>query len=360
MRSLIVLAGVAFSVFAQGIVIDHTCADLDAIPTVWITAVQNTIQSHYAHTSHGGQLTYGAEFIENANSFYDCEVGYLTLPTAAGAYCVFNGQENGAYIGPESYWQTTAGLNLTRDVLNNNPTIDTSMWCWCGQCSYYTAAQVQEYLDAMTLLEGEYPNITFIYFTGNAQSEGSFGYNRHQRNNQIRDYCAANNKILFDFADLDCWWYNASTTQWEHNTYSYSGSDIPSEHPQYDGNEYAHTTVESCTIKGRAWWWMMSVLAGWNPTGIAQSESGSQQEELSVFLENPVTVPFNISVTAPVSTELSLSVYDTAGRLTADVASGIFAAGVHTFSVDKLSTGVYFISVDDGLGVTCYRAVVVN
>jgi hypothetical protein len=359
MRSLIVLAGAALSVFAQGIVIDHTCTDLDEIPSVWITVVQNTIQSHYAHTSHGGQLTYGVEFIEDTNSFYDCEVGYLTLPTASGAYCVFDGQENGGYVGPEDYWQTSSGLNLTRDVLNNNPSIDTSMWCWCGQCSYYSAAQVQEYLDAMTLLEGEYPDVTFIYFTGNAQEEDSGGYNRYQRNNQIRDYCTANNKVLFDFADLDCWWYNTSTQQWEQHTYNYSGTDVPSEHPQYYGDEYAHTTAESCTVKGSAWWWMMSVLAGWSSTGIAQSGSGSQGE-LSVFIENPVVVPFEISVTTPVSCKLSMSIYDISGRQTADAVSGSIDAGVHTFLVDRLNTGVYFIGVDDGLGFTCYRAVVVN
>jgi hypothetical protein len=362
MRSIcvIVLSGIVFSGFAQGIVIDHTCADLEQIPAVWITAVKNTIQSHYAHTSHGGQLTYGVGFIESANLFYDCEVGYLTLPTTSGAYCVFNGQENGAYVGPESYWQTTAGLNLTRDVLNNNPTIDTSMWCWCGQCSYYTAAQVQEYLDAMTLLEGEYPGITFIYFTGNAQSEGSSGYNRYQRNNQIRAYCAANNKVLFDFADLDCWWYNASTTQWEHNTYSYSGTDIPSEHPHYNGNEYAHTTAESCTVKGRAWWWMMSVLAGWSSTSVSQGNSAGFETGYSVSVVNPVTIPFEVTVTLPTECRLSMDVYDTAGRRTASVANGLFEPGEHTFQVNRLRTGVYFIGVDNGMSFSTCRTVVIN
>ncbi|MCK5786969.1 MAG: T9SS type A sorting domain-containing protein [Candidatus Sabulitectum sp.] len=361
MRFISLLAVFVFAgaTFAQGILIDHTCADLEDIPSIWITAVQNTIQSHYAHTSHGGQLTYGVEFIEDANPFYDCEVGYLTLPTDSGAYCVFDGQETTGYVGPEDYWQTASGLNLTRDVLDNNPTLDTSMWSWCTQCNSYSEAQVQAYLDAMTLLEGEYPDVTFIYLTGNAQGTGSSGYNRFQRNNQIRDYCAVNDKVLFDFADLDCWWYNPSSLQWEHNTYSYSGTNVPSEHPQYYGDEYGHTTAASCTIKGKAWWWMMAVLAGWNSTGI-EMEGADPGISFSVSMENPVTSPFTVSVATSVQSQISLNIYDVAGRHTAEIASGSFQSGEHTFLVDGLTAGVYFIVASDGSSIFSERAVVIN
>ena len=344
---------------AQGIVIDHTCSDLSGIPSVWITAVQNTVQSHYAHTSHGGQLTYGVEFIEDSNYVYDCEVGYLTLPTDPGAYCVFDGQENGDYVGPEDYWQTAAGLNLTRAVLNNNPVIDTSMWCWCGQCSYYSEAEMQEYLDAMTLLEGEYPDVTFIYFTGNAQEEDAGGYNRYQRNNQIRDYCAVNNKVLFDFADLDCWWFNPATSQWEQNTYEYSGTDVPSEHPQYNGDEFGHTTVESCINKGSAWWWMMSVLAGWGTSGVPQVGFDSF-DDYTVLLASPVSDPFELLVDTRVQCDLVMDVYDITGRHTDQISSGSFFAGRHSFLVEGLNPGVYFITVNDRSSISRYRTVVLN
>ncbi len=355
---LIVFVSVC-SAFAQGIVIDHTCADLDEIPQIWIEAVQNSIQSHYAHTSHGAQLTYGVEFIEDSNPVYDCEIGYLTLPAVSGAYCVFEGQETTGYVGPEDYWQTAGGLNLTRAVLDNNPTLDTSMWGWCCQCDYYSEAQVQAYLNAMTMLGSEYPEVTFIYFTGNAQGTGSDGYNRYQRNNQIRDYCAANDEVLFDFADLDCWWYNSSSSQWEQHTYSYAGSEVPSEHPQYYGDEYAHTTVESCTIKGSAWWWMMAVLAGWNATGISQEQENTGVS-YSLSLANPVSVPFTVSVTAPVGCDLSVNIYDAAGRHTAEIACGFFLPGEHIFSVDGLNAGVYFIRINDGHSFTSHRTVVIN
>lgn len=358
MFSLSVLLA-ASTALSQGIVIDHNCTDLDEIPQIWITAVQNTIQSHYAHTSHGGQLTCGAEFIEDDNSFYDCEIGYCSLPSVAGAYCVFDGQESESYISPDLYWESSGGLNLTRDVLNNNPSLDTSMWCWCCQCDYYDQSQVQAYLDAMSLLELEYPDVTFIYFTGNAQGTGSEGYNRYLRNNQIRDYCAANDKVLFDFADIDSWWFNPSTSQWEQNTYNYSGTDVPCEHDMYYGEEYAHTTAESCYNKGVAWWWMMAMLAGWSSSGIAQGEELSESLcELS--LNNPASIPALVSVQLAEMCSVEMKVFDTAGRCATAIDGGMLAAGSHEFILQNLGCGVYLVRLNAGDTFTSHRMVVVN
>jgi len=131
------------------------------------------------------------------------------------------------------------------------------MWCWCCQCDDYSHNDVQEYLDSISVLENEFPNVTFVYMTGNAQATGETGYNRYLRNNQIRNWCEQNHKICFDFADLDSWWYNTSTEQWECATYDYNGENIPMEHAQFHGDEAGHTTYESCEQKGRAVWWLL-------------------------------------------------------------------------------------------------------
>jgi hypothetical protein len=56
----------------------------------------------------------------------------------------------------------------------------------------------------MAALEKEYPEVIFIYIymTGHLEGTGEHG-NLHVRNNQIRDYCRASNKILYDFADIE-------------------------------------------------------------------------------------------------------------------------------------------------------------
>lgn len=274
-RSAAVVAFLTGGLAAQPLVIDHTCENLDLIPPEWIDAVQETMRLHYAHTSHGGQLTTGLERIEDDDPAYDVEIGYCYLPSSPGAFCIFDGQEGETYITPELYWQSDEGMDYTRDVLNDNPSINTSMWCWCTQLDYYSEAEVEAYLDSIAVLESEFPGVTFVRMTGNAQAEGSDGYNRYLRNEQIREYCIANEKVLFDFADLDCWWFDPSTQEWEHHTYDYGGEDVPSEHPEFHGDEAGHTTYESCEQKGRAVWWMMAVLAGWEGIGLEQGSWGS-------------------------------------------------------------------------------------
>ena len=249
--------------YSQGLIIDHICTDLSFIPMEWIDSVQLNKKLHYAHTSHGGQLTTGIQRIENNDPDYSIAIGYSYLPEEPGAFCIFDGQENDTYISPDEYWETAYGMNLTRDVLNNNPTINASMWSWCCQVNGASEGYIQAYLDSITQLENEFPNVTFIYMTGNAQTTGSSGYIRYLRNEQIRQYCIDNNKVLFDFADLDSWWFNPVSYEWEHATYEYSGNNVPMEHPQFNGNQAGHTTYESCEQKGKAVWWMMSELAGW-------------------------------------------------------------------------------------------------
>lgn len=256
------------------LVIDHLCTDIAKIPPNWVIEAQALIKWHYAHTSHGSQLVYGLDTVEAFDPDYDAEIEKSALPVAAGALCVFQGQEDGTYIIPEEYWATAEGMNKTRDVLRNNPSINVSGFAWCTQLSSATEEYVQAYLDSMTLLESEFPNVTFMYMTGNAQSYGA-AENRTLRNRQIRDYCVANNKVLYDFEDLDAWWFNPETHEWEQGTYTdYWGNVWPVQHPQYDGTEVAHTTWESCMQKGKAVWWMTARLAGWDGT-VAGIESAA-------------------------------------------------------------------------------------
>jgi len=242
----------------EGPGVDHNCTVLSSIPQQWIDAVQSDLRLHYAHTSHGEQLIVGMERIEDSNPAYSVAIGYSSLPTEAGALCIFDGQNGETYIGPELFWETPEGINMTRAVLDENPTINVCMWCWCTQLNWYSQEEVQNYLTAMNTLEAEYPGVTFVYMTGNAQAEGEEGYNRFLRNNQIREFCENNNRYLFDFADIDCWYGT------DYHTYNYQDMAIPSEHPHYYGDEAGHTTYSSCENKGVALWWLLAQIAGWN------------------------------------------------------------------------------------------------
>lgn len=325
------------------VVIDHTCAVLEDVPPLWIEEVQEFWPSHYAHTSHGSQLTWGLFFIEDDDDFYAYATGSSYLPSMTGAWCIFDGQETASYITPDLYWQTAAGMDMTRAVLDNNPEIRTSMWSWCSQTDYYSEAEVQAYLDSMSVLESEYPDVTFVYLTGNAQATGSSGHNRWLRNNQIRDYCITGGRVLYDFADLDCWWWNPTTSVWEQHTYDYGGTSIPAEHPQFYGDEYGHTTAESCRQKGEALWYMMAVIAGWQGTGLeepVQDPSGT-----SLGVENPCRGSAAVWCTLTSPGPIEVGIYSSDGRLVRTLWSGNMNAGTSSLETGELEPGLYFVAM---------------
>jgi hypothetical protein len=184
------------------LIFNHHCTDISKIPEKWIQQAKEQFRIHFAHTSHGEQIVTGLQRISSASLSND-------LYKFVTAYCQVPGSQN-------------------------------SLRMMDGQ-----------YMDAISEIEAQFPDVTFIYMTGNAQSEEQ---NRVSRNNQIREYCQNNNKILFDFADLDCW-YNGE---------QHTVNGIPMEHPHYYGDEAGHTTYESCENKAKAFWWMLARVAGWD------------------------------------------------------------------------------------------------
>lgn len=280
------------SYWPGGLVIDHTCTDLSSIPTEWIDAAQENVRVHYAHTSHGSQITTGLNRIEIADSTYSQAQGSRTLPTEEGALCIYDGNGEHSYITPELYWSTTDGLDITQATIDANPKFNVSLWSWCCQLTHYSEEETQAYLDAMTDLEESNPNLFFVYMTNNAQATGAEGYNRWLRNEQIRQYCLENDKILFDFADLDCW------SNGENSSYEYTSEevtyDIPVEHPDFNGNEAGHTTYSSCEQKGRAFWWLMAMLAGWNSPPTTSTSSTTSTTASTVTNSETTTTSTNI------------------------------------------------------------------
>lgn len=127
-------------------------------------------------------------------------------------------------------------------------------------------------LNAMSQLEADYPEITFIYMTGHLDGSGETG-NLNVRNNQIRNYCSANNKVLFDFADIESYDPDGDTNFMElyaNDNCNYDGGNWADEWCTANPDEClscsycAHSRCLNCQQKGQAFWHMMARLAGWD------------------------------------------------------------------------------------------------
>jgi hypothetical protein len=185
----------------SAIIITHTHTNLSQVPSAAITAAKNTLKIAYGHTSHGSQLLTGMGALDS-NPLYSFNNG-----GSGGALDLHEAWGNDLGNPNFTQWATD-----TRTYLDNpaNADVNVVLWSWCGQVSGASVGNIDTYLSLMNQLESDYPAVQFVYMTGHLDGTGTNG-TLNQRNEQIRSYCLANNKILFDFADIESFDPDGST-----------------------------------------------------------------------------------------------------------------------------------------------------
>ena len=171
--------------------------------------------------------------------------------------------------------------------------------------------------------------------TGHLDAGGATG-NLNLRNAQIRNYCLKNNKILFDFAAIESFGPDRKTNYMkllanDNCDYDSDGNqsldtnwaiDWVESHPDSalarlagKCGDCAHSQTLNCVLKGRAFWWMMARLAGWNgtPVGavtIARDRDGSEAGTRGRFIvrrtgatDAVLTVKYTVAGTATRGTD---------------------------------------------------------
>ncbi|MFZ5569347.1 MAG: fibronectin type III domain-containing protein [Thermodesulfobacteriota bacterium] len=356
------LFGFQRSVQAAGpIIADHTITDISAVPASAFENAKAQLHIAYGHTSHGSQLITGMSALAADDGLFSFNNG-----GNGGALDLHDGAFSGASdLGNPN---RTAWETATRTYLNNpaNADVNVVIWSWCGQVDG-SAADIQQYLDLMNGLELDYPHVKFVYMTGHLNGTGATG-NVNQRNEQIRNYCVTNNKILFDFADIESFDPDGSVNYMALNANDncdYSGGNWASQwlaaNPSHElallassGNcgSCAHSQRLNCVLKGRAVWWLWARLAGYE-----SSECAAQPTGLSATSDSPgqlTTIQFQDN-----------SVNEDSFVLQRQVDGGVWEqeyavlpANTTTFTDTGLGSGMYCYRVlahqnDDGTGQPC-------
>lgn len=261
----------------DGIIANHNCIDLNLVPIADINTASNDLKIAYWHTSHGSQITTG---MAGLTDFAGDEYDYADYDSDDALYLLESGDDLGSGSGD---WD-----NTTSTYLDAHTEINVVMWSWCGGASSASESDITSYLSKMTALEESYSNVTFIYMTGHLDGTGLTG-TLNLNNERIRDYCINNDKVLFDFADIESYDPDGNYYLDRMGTDGcYYDSDNDGQMESFEGNpgedanwalewqeshtedvdwyqcSSAHSVALNANMKAYAAWWMFARIAGWD------------------------------------------------------------------------------------------------
>ncbi len=268
---------------AEPIIIDHTCTDIWEIPESAINQAKTSLHIAYAHTSHGSQLTSGMGS-SNGAQLDD----FMSDNGASPDLYLWNNGGNDGALDLHNYFvagdlgnpDRTTWAQRTRDYLDDpaNSDVNVIIWSWCGQAST-SIENIDIYLNLMEDLIADYPNVDFVFMTGHLNGGGASGQ-LNLANEHIRSHCETNNRILYDFADIESYDPDALVNYMEligDDECDYD-SDGNGSRDRNWAREWqtshtlgvdwwesgaAHSEDLNGNMKGYAAWWLWARLSGW-------------------------------------------------------------------------------------------------
>ena len=203
------LSTISSSSSGSVILINHRNADLLPSDVSVISGIK-ALDIYFEHASVGGNIMGGIRGLSTDNATYTLNLGafYSTIDT--NWFRKTNGlvENNRGNPGADQKIELFSSNMRTSGFAE---TVGLAMYKFCyidtpsNPGLLFTNA-----MNSMEVLESNYPNVHFIWWTMPLQSAGSANNGIHSFNVLVRSYCALNNKPLFDLADIEAWDTNGS------------------------------------------------------------------------------------------------------------------------------------------------------
>ena len=210
-----VIIGLSPAAHAGGLIIDHASVEaVSAYPQPLMEQIAQ-FRFFFAHASVGANMVSGLAELHHINPDY-----YRLKPASAGATPPATTDSGTVYHFSRGNPGWKAKVDTFTTYASNgwhHPKVDVVLnkFCYIDQ-----DADVDYYIRSMASLEAAHPDTVFVYMTIPLKATGrlenymqkffnlnttdrSENYLRNVFNDNLRDWVRANNKILFDVADIE-------------------------------------------------------------------------------------------------------------------------------------------------------------
>jgi len=236
----------------QAVIIDHRQAYANAalIPDSALSEARS-LEVLFGHQSVGQNILDGLAALENHSpSRYKLNLQAYPTFKAGGCISQFPVGSNGNPSSKISDFQSKVNSGSAQGVQ-----VALFKFCFVDFTdSTDVSSLLQSYQTTMSALESGHPSVKFVYCT--VPITTTYMATRAQFNAQLRSYCEANGKALFDIASIEA--YDPSDKP--------VGGSQPTLYAGYAQGDGAHLNSTGSIRLARAWWWLMARLAGWNET----------------------------------------------------------------------------------------------